>query len=115
MTVRRQGAVMVVPHAPWISYRQRCLDVFARAAEVVVEMTIDNIDEWSRCERPVHDWGGWMDRARAERMGLVEVNCDITVSSENETGEVVEVRVETANDFYCRPSLDSGCVDADRD
>jgi flap endonuclease-1 len=29
-----------------------------------------------------------MDRARAERIGLVEVDCDITTSSTNEAGEV---------------------------
>lgn len=56
-----------------------------------------------------------MDRARAERIGLVEVDCDTVTSTTNEVGEVVMVRVETANDFYCRPSLDDGCVEVDRD
>lgn len=112
----RDGSVTVRPHARWVTFRSRCLAVFARAAEVVVEMTHDDIDEWAICERPVHDWGGWMDRARAARIGLVEVSCDTFTSTTNEqTGEVEEVRAETANDFYCRPSLDLGCVEVDRD
>lgn len=111
----RDGSVEVRPHAPWRSYRERCLAVFERAAQVVAEMTFDDIDEWATCERPVHDWGGWMDRARAERIGLVEVDCDAVTSTTNEAGEVVMVRTETANDFYCRPSLDPGCVAVDRD
>lgn len=67
-----------------------------RAAEVVATYTIETIDDWSICMRPVHDWGGWMDRARAERIGLVAVDCG-----------------DTANDFYCRPSLDAGCMEVD--
>jgi len=115
MTVRRGGVSTVVPHAPWSSFRARCLEVFEHAAQVVAEHTLDDIDEWAICEREVHDWGGWMDRARAERIGLVEVDCDRVTSTTNETGEVVEVRVETRNDFYCRPSWDEGCVAVDRD
>jgi hypothetical protein len=102
MTVRRGGVVTVVPHAPWSAYRQRCLEVFAEAARVIEEMTLDDIDEWSICERPVHDWGGWMDRQRAQRIGLVPVVC----GPADETPR---------NDFYCRPSLDAGCVELDRD
>lgn len=40
-----------------------------------------------------------MDRARAERIGLVPVSCG----------------ADTRNDFYCRPSLDPDCVEVDRD
>lgn len=111
----RDGSVEVRPHAPWRSFRQRCLAVFERARQVVAEMTYDDIDEWAICERPVHDWGGWMDRARAERIGLVEVDCDTFTSTTDENGEVQSVRTETANDFYCRPSLDPGCVAVDRE
>lgn len=115
ITRRRGGVVHVEPHAPWSQYRARWLAVLERARETVATWTLDDADEWSRCERPVHDWGGWMDRARAERIGLVPVDCDVTTSTTNEAGEVVEVRIETANDFYCRPSIDPTCVEADRD
>lgn len=98
-TVRRGDIISVVPHAPWSAYRARCLSVFERAREVASEMTLDDADEWAICERPVHDWGGWMDRARAERIGLVPVSCG----------------ADTRNDFYCRPSLDPDCVEIDRD
>lgn len=112
----RDGSVTIRPHAGWSTFRSRCLEVFEHAAQVVAEHTLDDVDEWGICERPVHDWGGWMDRARAARIGLVEVDCDRIASTTNEqTGEVEEVRIETANDFYCRPSLDEGCVAVDRD
>jgi len=102
MTVRRGGVSTVVPHAPWSAYRQRCLDVFAQARQIVSEHDLADVDAWGICERPVHDWGGAMDRARAERIGLVPVSCGL--------GEVTP-----RNDFYCRPSIDPDCVDADRD
>lgn len=112
---RRDGTVEVRPHATWPTFRGRCLAVFSRAREVVAQLDQGGVDQWSQCERPVHDWGGWMDRPRAERLGLVEVDCDTTRTTTNEVGEAVEVRVETANDFYCRPGWDPGCVDADRE
>jgi len=43
-----------------------------------------------------------MDRARAERIGLVPVDCGLTDDG-------------TRNDFYCRPSVDPTCVEVDRD
>lgn len=101
-TVRRGGRVEVVPHAPWSSYRARCLAIFERAAEVVHEHTLDDVDEWGVCDRPVHDWGGWMDRDRARRIGLVPVACGTADASPR-------------NDFYCRPSIDPDCVEDDRD
>lgn len=104
MTVRRRGVVSVVPHAPWGAYRERCLAVVERAREVVT-WTLDDVDEWGVCDTPVHDWGGWMDRARAARMGLIPVSCGAT-----EQG--------TRNDFYCRPGAaqsEGGCVVVDRD
>lgn len=115
VTRRRRGVVTVEPHATWATFRSRWLAVLQQANEVVAEMTLDDVDEWGRCERSVHDWGGWMDRARAERIGLVAVDCDMTTLTTNEAGEVVEVLVETANDFYCRPSIDPTCVEVDRD
>jgi len=69
--------------------------VFARAQEVVRGLSLENISEWGVCEDPVHDWGGSMDRHRAERLRLIEVECG-----------------DTANDFYARPSLVS---DAEED
>lgn len=65
-------------------------------------MTLDTVDTWGVCTQPVHDWGGWMDRDRAARNGLVEVDCGRTDDG-------------THNDFYCRPSLDPNCVEVDRD
>lgn len=62
--------------------------VLARAEEVVRRYQLDNIGVWGVCASPVHDWGGAMDRERANRIGLIEVECG-----------------ETSNDFYARPSL----------
>lgn len=75
------------PHASWGVYRQRWLTVSERATEVSA-WTLEDIGEWGVCMDAVHDWGGVMDRARAERIGLIPVNCE-----------------GTSNDFYARPSL----------
>ena len=83
----RDGMVRVEPHPPWSHYRERWLAVLSRAREVVA-LTLDGVGDWSPCSGSVHDWGGAMDRARAERIGLIPVECG-----------------ETANDFYARPSL----------
>lgn len=83
---RRDGMVGVEPHPPWSSYRERWLGVLAQAREVAL-WTLGDVEEWGLCEGPVHDWGGAMDRARAERIGLIEVECG-----------------DTSNDFYARPS-----------
>jgi len=77
------------PHAPWSSYRQRWVEVLSRAREVVT-FTLDDIDDWGVCDDPAHDWGGWMDRERAARIGLLPVQCG-----------------DTRNDFYSRPSLNT--------
>jgi hypothetical protein len=82
----RDGMVRVEPHPPWASYRTRWLAVLSRAREVV-SWRLDDVDEWSVCEGDVHDWGGSMDRDRATRLGLLDVDCG-----------------ETSNDFYARPS-----------
>jgi hypothetical protein len=84
---RRDGMVAVEPHPPWSAYRERWLAVLAQAREVI-GWTLDDVDEWGLCEGEVHDWGGAMDRARAERIGLIPIDCG-----------------ETRNDFYARPSL----------
>jgi hypothetical protein len=92
---RPDGTVAVTPHPPWSRYRESWLAILARAREVVRSLSLENAIEWSSCERPVHDWGGAMDRERAERIGLVEVSCG-----------------ETQNDFYCRPGVDPECTEA---
>lgn len=92
VTTRRRGDhVEVSPAPPWAHYRDRWLTVLDQAREVVATLHLDDADEWSICEGDVHDWGGAMDRERAERNGLVQVDCG-----------------ETRNDFYCRPS-EEGC------
>lgn len=78
----------VLPHPPWSRYREAWLTVLEHATEVST-WTLDDIDEWSVCDGQVHDWGSpRLDRARAERLGLVEVECG-----------------DTQNDFWARPSL----------
>ena len=86
--IRREGRVEVRPSIPWSHYREAWLAVLARAEQVVRDYTLTNIVDWRVCEAPVHDWGGAMDRERATRIGLVEVECG-----------------DTRNDFYARPSL----------
>jgi hypothetical protein len=81
----------VVPHPSWATFRSRWLAVLERAREVVT-WSLDDIDEWGVCDGAVHDWGGWMDRDRARRLGLIKVECGV-----DEAG--------TRNDFYARPSL----------
>jgi hypothetical protein len=83
---QRDGSARVVPHPPWAAYRARWLGILARAREVV-GLSLATSGEWSVCGAPVHDWGGAMDRERATRIGLIEVECG-----------------QTANDFYARPS-----------
>ena len=85
------GGDRITPHAPWSSFRTRWLVVLERAREVST-WTLDDVDEWGVCDGVVHDWGGWMDRDRAQRIGLVPVTCGV-----DEQG--------TRNDFYARPSL----------
>lgn len=118
VTVTRRGVSRVVPHAAWATFRERCLEVFAWAESAVVQYPSERVEEWSICERPVHDWGGWMDRDNAENQGLVPVMCRMP---EEECDEDLRQREHqpntcgTRNDFYCRPSLDPGCVSEDRD
>jgi len=89
------GLVRVEPHPPWSNYRDRWLTVLARAREVVAGYALSDVGEWSPCDGEVHDWGGAMDRARAERIGLIPVECG-----------------DTANDFYARPSIvEAGSAD----
>lgn len=92
MHTRRVGDVLrVEPHAPWASFRARWLAVLERAREVS-SWTLDDVDEWGVCDGVVHDWGGWMDRDRAQRLGLIPVDCGVDAQG-------------TRNDFYARPSL----------
>jgi hypothetical protein len=86
--IRREGRVEVRPSIPWSHYRESWMAVVERAQEVVGRYALDNIRVWGICASPVHDWGGAMDRERANRIGLIEVECG-----------------ETRNDFYARPAL----------
>ena len=105
-TRRVGGTVRVERHAPWVAYRERWMAVLARAREVVAEMTLDDVDEWGVCDSEVHDWGGFLDEARARRIGLVPVECGTTDDG-------------TRNTFYCRPGAarvgGQECVEIDRD
>jgi hypothetical protein len=92
------GVVVLTPHAPWSSFRARWQAVLARAEEVVAQQHLETVEEWSICEAQVHDWGGWMDRDRAARLGLIEVDCG-----------------DTRNDFYARPSLLGNDIEIDQD
>lgn len=80
--VRDGDSVSVEPHAPWGMYRERWL----RTIEIARGVIAGSIT--AACAEPVHDWGGRVDRGRARRLGLVEVDCG-----------------ETRNDFYARPAL----------
>lgn len=78
---QRDGTVRVLAHAPWSAYREAWLALYEHAGQVIRgEVT-------APCEEPVSDWGGSMDRERAERIGLIPVQCGTT-----------------QNDFYIRPS-----------
>ena len=92
----RDGSVRVLPAIPWSHYRDRWMAVLDRAREVVQRYELDNISVWGICHSAVHDWGGSMDRERANRIGLIEVECG-----------------GTRNDFYARPSLVEAEADED--
>lgn len=96
VVVRRNGQVTTQPHAPWSRYRADWLAVYSQAQDTIATSNFENIDVWSICAEPVFDWGGWMDRERAARMGLVRVDCG-----------------QTRNDPYTRPSLRGPSPDVD--
>lgn len=77
-------------HAPWSAFRARWLAHYAHAQEVQ-RLRLDTWAEWGPCEAIPDDWGGAMDRARAERLRLIPVECG-----------------PTDNDFYIRPSSAAG-------
>jgi len=79
--MRRDGTASVEPHPPWRAYREAWRALYEHAGEVLAGRVT------APCEGPVSDWGGTMDRERAERIGLIDVECGTTV-----------------NDFYIRPS-----------
>lgn len=78
---QRDGTSRVLPHAPWRAYREAWMALYQHAGEVIRGEVV------APCEGPVSDWGGAMDRERAERIGLIPVQCGTT-----------------QNDFYIRPS-----------
>lgn len=86
-TSQRNGnRVRLSAHPPWSSYRAAWQHAMALTQHIVTE-TLETVSTWSVCEAPPDDWGGSMDRLRAQRLGLVPVSCG-----------------DTANDFYRRPS-----------
>jgi len=78
---QRDGTALVRPHAPWRAYREAWRALYEHAGQVLRGEVV------APCEGPVSDWGGSMDRERAERIGLIPVQCGTT-----------------QNDFYIRPS-----------
>lgn len=84
--VRRHGELVRVPHPRWSVYRERWLNTYARAEEVV-EYTFATWGEWGPCDRIPDDWGGDMDMERATRLDLTEVSCP-----------------DAENHFFIRPS-----------
>lgn len=87
VTVRLEdGSLAVRPHPGWGAYVERCQAAMARVREVLAGERVHH------CEREPHDWGGRVDRARAARLGLLEIDCS--------AGDV-----ETVGDYYVRPSL----------
>ncbi len=80
-----------VPHAPWRTYRERCLAVMERAREIRSGVRTHH------CMSEPHDWGGAVDHERAARLGLIPIDCS--------AGDV-----ETRNTFYARPSLVRGTL-----
>lgn len=97
VSVTRDGVRVLErrPHASWGAYRGRWMALYARAGEQV-QMRLNDWDEWSPCAEEPDHWGGSMDRDRADRMGLVEVDCG-----------------DTANDFYRWPDPNDIEVDVD--
>lgn len=80
------GALSVRPHPGWGAYRDRCQAVMARVREVLAG------EREHGCPSEPHDWGGRVDRERARRLGLIEIDCS--------RGDV-----ETVGFYYLRPSL----------
>ena len=80
--VQRDGSARASAHPPWSGYRGQWLALLNHARALISGRV------HSACEEPPHDWGGDMDHARAERIGLIPVSCG-----------------DTRNTFYQRPSL----------
>lgn len=87
VSVRRRGVVEIRPHAPWSAFRERWLNTYERAGEVV-QLGLDTWASWGVCMEPPDDWGGDMDHERATRIGLTQLDCDEDLD----------------NRFYLRPS-----------
>ena len=84
-TIRRSDGSRILGVVPPFShYRAQWLELLAYANRIVAAPP----DDSSPCASPVHDWGGAMDRDRAARIGLIEIECG-----------------DTRNDFYARPSI----------
>lgn len=85
--VQRGDTVEIRPHAQWGAFRDRWLNTYERAGEVV-QLGLDTWADWGVCSEPPDDWGGDMDHARATRIGLIQLECDERLD----------------NRFYLRPS-----------
>ncbi len=83
------GSTAMVQHARWASFRDRWLALYELAGDVVRGELVH------ACAEVPRHWGGRLDRARAERMGLVRIDCG-----------------ETRNDFYALPTVEQRAPDA---
>jgi len=88
--VRRSRQTTEIPAPVWAQYRPAWQALYAHAGEIV------RGEVQHECSGPVSDWGGAMDRARAERLRMVEVACG-----------------QTRNTFYLRRSWTTPLDDTD--
>lgn len=83
---RADGRIEMEPHAPWSAFQARWMTTLTHAREVVA-LDLETWSSWGPCDSVPDDWGGVMDRERARRLRLIELEC-----------------ADTDNDFYMRPS-----------
>lgn len=83
---RADGFIEMAEHAPWSAFQARWMTTLARAREVAA-LDLTTWESWGPCSAIPDDWGGAMDRERARRLRLIELEC-----------------AGTDNDFYLRPS-----------
>ncbi len=79
------GSTATIEHARWSAFRSRWLALYEVAGDVL------RGDVAHACAEAPRHWGGRVDRARAERMGLRRIDCG-----------------ETRNDFYALPTSGEG-------
>lgn len=61
-------------------YRELWMGIMDRSSYTTTNLTLDNVQDWTVCNRPVHDWGApyGHDMERARRLGLIPVDCGDT-------------------------------------